>query len=120
MSTTSSPTRPVRSPTLVNNEEEAELQAFLAAAQHEAQEKWGRLRAAKMSEVAAQVAGVGAVVENAVIENMEVVSEKEERVVVLKVEPPHKKFVTRMVAIGPHPGREVIPVILIPKKRKVE
>ncbi|KAJ3779602.1 hypothetical protein GGU10DRAFT_382185 [Lentinula aff. detonsa] len=54
MSTTSSPTRPVHSPTLVNNEEEAELQAFLAAAQHEAQEKWGRLRAAKMSEVAAQ------------------------------------------------------------------
>ncbi|KAJ3791699.1 hypothetical protein GGU11DRAFT_751246 [Lentinula aff. detonsa] len=49
MSTTSSPARPARSPTPVLKEEDAELQAFLAAEQREAQEKWRRLREEKAS-----------------------------------------------------------------------
>ncbi|KAJ3792474.1 hypothetical protein GGU11DRAFT_812467 [Lentinula aff. detonsa] len=115
MSTTSSPTRPVRSPTPVNNEEEAELQAFLAVAQREAHEKWEKLRAAKVSGVVETVGGgEGEVMEDAVRKGIEVISEKEERVVVPKVEPPSKKFVMRMVAIGPRPSQEVI------LKRKAE
>ncbi|KAJ3780559.1 hypothetical protein GGU10DRAFT_337072 [Lentinula aff. detonsa] len=121
MSTTLSPTRPVCSPTPVNNKEEAELQAFLAVAQREAHEKWEKLRAAKTSGVVETVGGgEGEVMEDAVRKGIEVVSEKEERVVVPKVEPPSKKFVMHMVAIGPRPSQEVILVILIPKKQKAE
>ncbi|KAJ3780206.1 hypothetical protein GGU10DRAFT_381021 [Lentinula aff. detonsa] len=113
MSTASSPTRPAHSPTPVLNEEDAELQAFLAAAQREAQEKWRRLREEKAS---------GNVVdERKVVGEKEVVEEDVDDVVVgekkviLKVEPRPRKVAIKMVAGMPR-SREVIPIISIPKK----
>ncbi|KAJ3791701.1 hypothetical protein GGU11DRAFT_826568, partial [Lentinula aff. detonsa] len=96
MSTTLSSARPARSPTPVLNEEDAELQAFLAAAQREAQEKWRRLREEKAS---------GNVVdERKVVEEKEVVEEdvdgvvEVEKEIVPKVEPKPRKEVLKMVA----------------------
>ncbi|KAJ3780225.1 hypothetical protein GGU10DRAFT_337345 [Lentinula aff. detonsa] len=111
MSTTSSPAHPVRSPTPVLNEEDVELQAFLAAAQREAQEKWEKLQAAKTSGVVGKVvegeAGVVGLKENVVGG----VAEEEEEEVVPKVEPRPRKVVAKMVAGLPR-SREVIPVSL--------
>ncbi|KAJ3779477.1 hypothetical protein GGU10DRAFT_337989, partial [Lentinula aff. detonsa] len=91
MSTTSSPARPVRSPTPVLNKEDVELQAFLAAAQREAQEKWEKLRAAKTSGVVGKVvegeAGVVGLKENVV----EGVAEEEEEVVLKIILIPKKR-----------------------------
>ncbi|KAJ3791960.1 hypothetical protein GGU11DRAFT_750781 [Lentinula aff. detonsa] len=113
MSTTSSPTCPARSPTPVLNNEDADLQAFLAAAQRKAQDKWRRLHEEKESgNVVAERTVVG---EKEVIEDV-VAGEKE---VVPKVEPRPWKVAIKMVAGMPR-SREVIPIISIPKKRKVE
>ncbi|KAJ3794853.1 hypothetical protein GGU11DRAFT_810926 [Lentinula aff. detonsa] len=116
MSTTSSPARPVRFPTPVLNKEDVELQVFLAAAQRKAQEKWEKLWAAKTSGVVGKVvegeAGVVGSKENVV----EGVAEEEEEVIP-KVEPRPRKVVAKMVAGLPR-SREVIPIILIPKKRR--
>ncbi|KAJ3780477.1 hypothetical protein GGU10DRAFT_380587 [Lentinula aff. detonsa] len=121
MSTTSSPTRPARSPTPILNEEDTELQAFLAAAKREAQEKWEKLRAMRVSGV----------VEKALTEGEEVVGVKvniekdiddvigEEEEVVPKVEPKPRKVVTRMIT-GMPCGREMIPVIPVLKKRRIK
>ncbi|KAJ3791938.1 hypothetical protein GGU11DRAFT_750821 [Lentinula aff. detonsa] len=114
MSTTSSPACPARSLSLVLNEEEAELQAYLAAAQREAQEKWKRLRKEK--------ALGGGACERKIVEEKGVVEEhvddvvEEETEVIPKVEPRPRKVVPKMVAGLPR-SREVIPMILIPKKR---
>ncbi|KAJ3991267.1 hypothetical protein F5050DRAFT_1812733 [Lentinula boryana] len=89
MSPTSSPSRPARSPTLVHEEEESELQAFLAAAKREAQEKWERLRAVKASGVVEKVVGGGGEiveVKEAIEQSMEDAIEVKQEVV-LKVEP---------------------------------
>ncbi|KAJ3781135.1 hypothetical protein GGU10DRAFT_379851 [Lentinula aff. detonsa] len=113
MSTTSSPTHPARSPSPVLNEEEAELQAYLAAAQREAQEKWKRLREEK-------TLGGGAD-ERKIVEEKEIVEEdvEVEKEVVPKAEPRPRKVAIKMVAGVPR-SREVIPIIAIPKKCKVE
>ncbi|KAJ3792489.1 hypothetical protein GGU11DRAFT_749976 [Lentinula aff. detonsa] len=117
MSTTSSPTRPARSPTPVLNEEDTEIQAFLAAAQREAQEKWRRLREEKaMGSI---------VIEQKDVEEDEVVEKgvnavvKVQKEVVPKVELKPRKVTIRMVAGLPR-GREMIPVIPVLKKRPVE
>ncbi|KAJ3780241.1 hypothetical protein GGU10DRAFT_380954 [Lentinula aff. detonsa] len=117
MSVTSSPTRPARSPTLVLNEEDTELQAFLAAAQREAQEKWRRLREEKVT---------GSVVTERKAVKEEEVDEKGvdavvevQKEVTPKVEPRPCKVTVRMVA-GLPCGCEMIPVILVLKKRPVE
>ncbi|KAJ3791755.1 hypothetical protein GGU11DRAFT_825116 [Lentinula aff. detonsa] len=113
MSATSSPARPARSLSPVLNEEEAELQAYLAAAQREAQEKWKRLREEK-----ALGGGAG---EHKIVEEKGVVEEHvddvvgEETEVVPKVESRPRKVASKMVAGLPR-SREVIPIILIPKK----
>ncbi|KAJ3779999.1 hypothetical protein GGU10DRAFT_337541 [Lentinula aff. detonsa] len=107
MSTTSSPTRPARSPTPVLNEEDTELQAFLAAAQREAQEKWRRLREEKATG--------SVVIERKDVEGDEVVEKGVDAVVevqkevVPKVEPKPRKVTVRMV-VGLPRGREMIPV----------
>ncbi|KAJ3779667.1 hypothetical protein GGU10DRAFT_382042 [Lentinula aff. detonsa] len=115
MSATWSPACPARSLSPVLNEEEAELQAYLAAAQREAQEKWKRLREEK-----ALGGGAG---ECKIVEEKGVVEEHvddvvgEETEVVPKVESRPQKVASKMVAGLPR-SREVIPIILIPKKRR--
>ncbi|KAJ3792720.1 hypothetical protein GGU11DRAFT_880852 [Lentinula aff. detonsa] len=93
---------------LANDKEEEELQAFLVVAQGEAHEKWEKLRSEKdVEQVIKEGAG------NAVI-NVKGVEQE----VVPKIEPPSKKLVTCMVAMGPC-SREVVPIIPIPKKHRV-
>ncbi|KAJ3779876.1 hypothetical protein GGU10DRAFT_381592 [Lentinula aff. detonsa] len=113
MSTTSSPARPARSPTPVQDQEEVELQAYLAAAHREAHEKWRRLRKEKASGTVAD--------ERKIVEEKEVVEEdvEVEKEVVPKVEPRPRKVAIKMVAGVPR-SCEVIPIISIPKKHKVE
>ncbi|KAJ3791998.1 hypothetical protein GGU11DRAFT_812624 [Lentinula aff. detonsa] len=120
MSTTSSPARPARSPTPIQDQEEVELQAYLAAAHREAQEKWRRLREEKASGTVAD--------ERKIVEEKEVVEEdvEVEKEVVLKVEPRPRKVAIKMVAGVPRsreviPKRKVEPVVAEPsrKKRKV-
>ncbi|KAJ3779503.1 hypothetical protein GGU10DRAFT_337965 [Lentinula aff. detonsa] len=111
MSTTSSPTRPARSPTPVLNDEDADLQAFLAAAKREAQEKWEKLRAAKTSGVEEKAGEDGGGPVEAKGNAEEEVVEVEEEIVP-KIEARPRKVVTRMVAGLPH-NREVIPVSLL-------
>ncbi|KAJ3791982.1 hypothetical protein GGU11DRAFT_750738 [Lentinula aff. detonsa] len=113
MSTTLSPARPARSPTPVLNEEDAELQAFLAAAQREAHKKWRRLREEKVSGNV--VDGWKVVEKTAVVEEDvggEVEVEKEE--IIPKVKPRPQKAVNKMVAGLPHGSG----IILVPKKRR--
>ncbi|KAJ3792481.1 hypothetical protein GGU11DRAFT_749985 [Lentinula aff. detonsa] len=117
MSTTSSPTRPARSVTLVFNEEDVELQAFLAAAKRKAQEKREKLWLAKTSEVVERVGGeegktIGA--EGNVKEDVVEVGKE----IIPKIEARPRKVVTGMVA-GLPCSREVIPIISIPKKRRI-
>ncbi|KAJ3981363.1 hypothetical protein F5890DRAFT_1556869 [Lentinula detonsa] len=133
MSSTSSPACPVRSPTPVLNEEDAELQALLTLipferdinqglflsdlyrltisipAKREAQEKWRKLREEKAT---------GDVVnEQKVVEEEEVTGKdvdamvKVKKEVVLKVEPKPRKIAIKMVAGLPR-GREMIPISL--------
>ncbi|KAJ3791465.1 hypothetical protein GGU11DRAFT_751749 [Lentinula aff. detonsa] len=113
MSTTLSPARPARSPTPVQDQEEVELQAYLAAAHREAQEKWRRLRKEKASGTVAD--------ERKIVEEKDVVEEdvEVEKEVVPKVEPRPRKVAIKMVAGVPR-SREVIAIISILKKRKVE
>ncbi|KAJ3792624.1 hypothetical protein GGU11DRAFT_749792 [Lentinula aff. detonsa] len=107
MSTTSSPARPVQSSSSVLDEEDTELQAFLAAAKREAQEKWEKLRAAKMSGVAEKVVGEGGeAIEAKGDVKEDVVGVGEE--VIPKIEVRPRKVITRMVAGLPR-NREVIP-----------
>ncbi|KAJ3780848.1 hypothetical protein GGU10DRAFT_380158 [Lentinula aff. detonsa] len=110
MSTTSSPVRPAHSPSPILNEEEAELQAYLAAAHREAQEKWRRLREEKALE---NVADEREIVEEKEVEGKEiedVVEVKKE--VAPKVEPRPRKVAIKMV-VGMPRSREVI-LIRIP------
>ncbi|KAJ3785640.1 hypothetical protein GGU10DRAFT_375592 [Lentinula aff. detonsa] len=121
MSATSSPTRPVHSPTPVLNEDDAELRAFLAAAKREAQEKWEKLRVTKTSGVVEKVITEGEEVVGVKV-NVEkdiddVIGEEEE--VVPKVEPKPCKVVTKMIAGMPR-GRDMIPVIPVLKKRRIK
>ncbi|KAJ3780299.1 hypothetical protein GGU10DRAFT_337283 [Lentinula aff. detonsa] len=111
MSITSSPAHPVQSPTSVLDEEDVELQAFLAAAKREAQEKWEKLRLVKMSEVVERVGGEGG-------ETIEAQGNVEEDVIgvekeiIPKIEARPRKVVARMVAGLPR-NREVIAVSLL-------
>ncbi|KAJ3791695.1 hypothetical protein GGU11DRAFT_812685 [Lentinula aff. detonsa] len=116
MSTTSSPARPVRSPTPVLNKEDVELQAFLAAAQREAQEKWEKLRAAKTSGVVGKVvegeAGVVGSKENVV----EGVAEEEEEVVpkIILIPKKRRNVVETEVAESSRKRRKVVQWIPTP------
>ncbi|KAJ3791969.1 hypothetical protein GGU11DRAFT_761151 [Lentinula aff. detonsa] len=118
MSSTSSPTRPVRSLPPVNNEEEAELQVFLVATKRKAQEKWEKLQGVKASGVVGTVVGG----EDEIIKAKEVVVKDQDNIVevdeevIPKVESRPRKVVTKMVAGLPR-GCKVILIILIPKKR---
>ncbi|KAJ3792642.1 hypothetical protein GGU11DRAFT_760594 [Lentinula aff. detonsa] len=118
MSATSSPTRPIHSPTPVLNEDDAELQAFLAAAKHEAQEKWEKLRATKTSGVVEKVITEGEEVIGMKVKDIDDVIREEEEVVP-KVEPKPCKVVTKMIAGMPR-GHEMIPVIPVLKKRRIK
>ncbi|KAJ3780491.1 hypothetical protein GGU10DRAFT_380567 [Lentinula aff. detonsa] len=94
MSPTPSPTCPEHSPTPVHDEEESELQAFLAAAKREAQEKWEKLQAARTWEVVEKEA------DDSIYIKWEVVP---------KVESKPQKVITKMVAEMPR-TRGMIPV----------
>ncbi|KAJ3780352.1 hypothetical protein GGU10DRAFT_380759 [Lentinula aff. detonsa] len=107
MSTTSSPTRPAPSFTPVLNDEDTELQAFLAAAKRKVQEKWEKLRVAKMSGVEEKVGEDGGNTVEAKGNAKEDVVEVEKEVVP-KIEAKPRKVVMRMVAGLPR-NREVIP-----------
>ncbi|KAJ3779896.1 hypothetical protein GGU10DRAFT_337633 [Lentinula aff. detonsa] len=98
-------------PTPVLNEEDAELQAFLAAAKREAQEKWEKLRATKTSGVEEKVGGDGGETIEAKGNVEEDVVEVEKEIVP-KIEARPRKVVTRMVAGLPR-NRKVIPVSLL-------
>ncbi|KAJ3795054.1 hypothetical protein GGU11DRAFT_840368 [Lentinula aff. detonsa] len=117
MSTTSSPMCPARSATPVLNDEDAQLQAFFAATKREAQEKWERLRLAKASEVVERVGGEGSETIGAEGNVQEDVAGVEKEVIP-KIEARPRKVMTRMVAGLPR-SREVIPIISIPKKRRI-
>ncbi|KAJ3793812.1 hypothetical protein GGU11DRAFT_759667 [Lentinula aff. detonsa] len=104
MSTTLSPARQAHSnsPTIV--EGDAGLQAFLAAAQQEAQENWEVMHAQNAPKM----------VEKVVVDQGEVIEKDAEAVmefeqeVVHKVKPPSRKLMTHMVVVVPCPSCEVI------------